>query len=217
MNAVETLMALAAGEWPPKGLLHTARLEAFGVEAYGEEAIVESFRCAPFDLSDNATVVEATGHVAIFDGDTALVADLYGECITRLWQLSDGNPLDGEPGISVVFDPDLAQARGDVFAAASDHPALAPDAIGCLLRAGRAIARDDPDAYRTRAFAIRAFGTVARGVALFAVHRLEGEFDRRAGFAMAAARWTLDGLQIVRDRAGEDAVAERSWTPHIPA
>ena len=217
MSAVETLRMLARGERPANGLLHTARLEALGIEAYGEEAIVESFRRAPFDLSDSAAVIAAPGHVAMFDGDTALVADLYGDNIARIWHLYDGDPVEGEPGISVVFDPDLAQARGDVFMAASDHPALAADAAANVLLAGRAIARDELHAYRTRAFAIRAFGTAAHGAALFAVHRLTGAAERTAGFAMAAARWTPDGLQIVCDEAGEASVAERLWTPRIGA
>jgi len=215
MTAVDTLRLLATGERPVASLLHTARLEAFGVESYGEEAIVESFRRAPFDLSDSATIVQAPGHVAIFDSETALFADLFGDTIARIWHLSDGDPVEAEPGVSVVFDPDLAQARGDVFLAASDHAALADDAVASVLLAGRVIARDDPAAYRTRAFAIRAFGSAADGAALFAVHRLEGEPRRRAGFAMAAARWTREGLQIVRDRAGEDAVTIRPWTPSI--
>ena len=217
MSAVETLRMLAAGARPASGLLHTARLEAFGVEVYGEEAIVDSFRRAPFDLSDAAKIVVAIGHIAIFDGETALFADLSGESIARIWCLGDGDPVESEPQISVVFDPDLAQSRGDVFMAASDHAALAADAVESTMLAGRAIARDDPDSYLTRAFAIRAFGTAAEGAALFAVYRLAGKPDRTSGFAMAAARWTPDGLQIVRDHVGEDAVAERAWTPRIGA
>ena len=217
MSAVETLRMLAAGERPITGLLHTARLEAFGVEVYGEEAIVESFRRAPFVLSDTATTVCAPGHIAIFDGDTALVADLAGESVARLWRLGNGDPVEAERGVSVIFDPDLMQARGDVFVAATDHPELAAEALECVVLAGRAIARDDPGAYRTRAFAVRAFGSADDGVALFAVHRLVGETVRAAGFAMAAVRWTPQGLLVVCDQSGEEAVVERPWTPRIGA
>lgn len=213
MSAVETLRMLAAGERPATGLLHTARLEAFGVELYGEEAIVERFSRAPFVLSDAATVVETPGHLAIFDSETALVADLYGGNIARIWLLGDGEARDGEAGISVVFDPDLAQARGDIFLAASDHPALAADAVGRAIAAGRAITRDN--GYCVRAFAIRAFGTAAEGAALFAVYRLTGEPTRTSGFAMAAVRWTHDSFRIVRDLAGEAAISRRRWTPRI--
>jgi len=217
MSAVETLRLVASGARPPSGLLHTARLFTSGVETYGEEAIVDSFRRAPFYLSDGAVTLEAPGHLVIIDGRTALVADLYGTNIARIWHLGDGGSVADEPGVSVVFDPDLAQARGDVFLAASDHPALAADAVDRVILAGRTIACDDPDAYRTRAFAMRAFGTAAHGAALFAVHRLQGKHDLSAGFAMAVARWTGDGLQLVRDVAGEAAVAERPWTPRVPA
>ena len=90
MSAVETLRALASGARPPSGLLHTARLTAFGVEAYGEEAIVKNLRRAPFDLSDGAAILEVPGHLAIFDGEMALVADLCCDNIARIWLLGDG-------------------------------------------------------------------------------------------------------------------------------
>jgi len=217
MSVVETLRLVASGKRPPSGLLHTARLFASGVETYGEEAIVDRFQRAPAYLSDGAVTLEASGHLAIIDARTALVADLHGTNIARLWHLGDGGRVAEEPGVSVVFDPDLAQARGDVFLAASDHPALAAEALDRVMLAGRTISCDHPDAYRARAFAIRAFGTAAHGVALYAVHRLQGEHELSAGFAMAVARWTGDGLQLVRDVAGEAAVAERPWTPRVQA
>ncbi len=220
MSAVDTLRMLAAGGRPESGLLHTLRLEAFGIEMYGEEAVLDSFRGDALDLDDTATVVEASGHVAIFDHDMALVADLYGTNIARLWRLGGGGHRDAEREISVVFDPDLAQARGEVFFAASDHPQLSVDAADQVRLAGRTIARaDDPDddhsTYRTRAFVIRAFGNAVEGVALFAVYRLTGDPVRESGFAMAAARWTPAGLHIVRDRAGEAAASLRPWTPRV--
>ena len=215
MIALETLQMLAAGQRPTSGLLHTARLAAFGTEFYGEEAIVEAFRRAPQTISDAAAVLGCRGHIAIFDSDTALFADLHGESIARIWRLGDGVPAAGEPAISVAFDPDLAQARGDVFAAATDHPALAPDAFEKLLQAGRTIAHADPAAYRTRAIAVRAFGSATEGSALFAVHRLIGNPRRTAGFAMAAVRWTSDGLTTFKDRSGEAAAVTGAWTPCI--
>jgi hypothetical protein len=215
MSAVETLRMLAMGERPAAGLLHTVRLESFGVEAYGEEAVVESFRGSPFELSDTAITIKTPGYVAVFDGSTALIADLYGDNIARIWRLGDGDARDGEAGVSVVFDPDLAQARGDLFLAASDHPALEANAVDRAVAAGRAINRENAESYRTRAFAIRAFGTADEGVALFAVYRLAGEPARTSGFVMAAAHWTADNLQIVRDLAGEQSVAKRLWTPRI--
>jgi hypothetical protein len=221
MSAFETIRCLATGTRPISGLLHTARLSALGVEAYGEEAIVESFRAAPLDLSDAATIVEAPGHLAIFDGDNALFADVAVGGIARLWRLSAAEPVPDEAGIAVVFNPDLSQARGDIFFAASDHPALATDAEAAMMRAGRALthdpAEDDMVTFRARAFVSRAFGDASDGAALFAVYRLRGGPTRQSGFAMAAAHWNADGMEIVRDKAGEDAIALRDWTPRIPA
>ncbi len=213
MRAIETLRTLASGKRPALGLLHTARLDAFGIESYGEEAIVECFSRAPLILSDTITVVATSSQMAIFDGGTALIADLYGDIIARIWRLGDGAPSDGEAGVSVVFDPDLAQARGDVFLSSSDHPALAADAVARAAEMGRAIIRDD--SYRARAFAIRAFGTAAEGVALFAIYRLMGKPARTSGFAMAAVHWAADNVQFVRDFAGETAISARPWTPRI--
>jgi hypothetical protein len=215
MSASETLRMLAAGERPGAGLLHIVRLEAFGVESYGEEAVVEVFSRHPLKFSDELVIAEAPGHIAAFDGANALIGDLYGNNISRLWRLGGGQPFEAEAGISVVFDPDLAQARGDVFFTASDHPALATDAADRAIDAGRAITRDSDKRYRSRAFTVRAFGTATEGIALFAVYRLSGAPVRTSGFAMAAAHWTPDGLHIFRDFAGEQGVAERAWTPRI--
>lgn len=217
MNAASTLRVLLAGERPASGLLHTARLEAFGAEFYGEEAIVEALRCAPQPLSDAALFLSAPGHLAVFDGTTALFADLYGELIGRIWRLGDGSPAPRESGFSVAFDPDLTQARGDVFAVASDHSALDAAAFGRVIEAGRAIARGDCVACRTRAFALRAFGSEGEGAALFVVHRLAGQAARTAGFAMVAVRWSAEELTIIHDRAGEAAVAADRSTPCIDA
>lgn len=217
MSAVETLRTMLAGGRPTFGLLHTARLAAFGAEFYGEEAIIEAFRRENHVLSDAASVLASPGHIAIFDKDTVVFADLYGELIARIWLLGDGNPAAGETGVSVAFDPDLAQARGDVFAAASDHPALEPDAFEKVLQAGRSIAHGDHTSYRTRAIALRAFGSASAGSALFAVHRLVGNPRRTPGFAMVAVRWAPDGLTIARDRSGEAASLAAAWTPCIGA
>ena len=64
MNTVATLRALASGARPQGQLLPPCRLSAFGTSAYGEEAIVQSFRNAPLALSDAAQTIEAEGHCA---------------------------------------------------------------------------------------------------------------------------------------------------------
>ena len=214
MSALDTLIQLRSGEWPASGLVHNCRLHAFGSEAYGEEAIVERFRTLPYVPADPVTVA-VPGHFAMFAGAGAIIADLSDDNIARMWRVGPGPAILPEPGVSVVFDPDMAQARGDVFFAASDHPALANDSADRVIEAGRAISRDNDGSSRARAFVVRAFGSAAEGAALFAVHRMTGGPIRTSGFAMAAVRWTINELHIVRDLAGEQAVVKVPWTPSI--
>lgn len=218
MSALETVAQLRAGQRPASGLLHICRLHAFGGEAYGEEAIVERFRTMPYAVATGGDplVVAVPGHLALFAGAGAMIADLSGENVSRLWRIGPGTPVLPEPGVSVVFDTDLAQARGDVFFAASDHPALAPDASGIVEEIGRDLARNDTG-YRARAFAIRAFGNAREGAALFAVHRLSDEKVRSAAFIHVAARWDDAGVTIVRDTVGEAAATSTPWTPRVGA
>jgi len=215
MSAVETLRTLASGERPAAGLLHSCCLDAFGVEVYGEEAIVQTFRRRVTAFADSATIIEAPGHVGIFDGQTALVADLFDANVGRIWRLGEGLPLDAEPGVSVSFDPDLNQARGNLFMATSDHPALSSDAFPLVVQAGETITRVGATDYRARAFLIRAFGTVNSGAALFAVYRLSGEETLKSGFAMAATYWNGPVVRLIIDRSGAAAIAERPWTPRV--
>jgi hypothetical protein len=214
MNVVETICSLAAGHTTASGLLHTARLSAFGVESYGQESIVAQFRRSPIHLSDAMRIVDGHGHVAVFDGDVALFADVTDANIARLWRLGPGDPATGEPGVSVAFDPDLAQARGDVMFAPTDHPALAAEAQGTVIAAGRTII-ESIAAYRARAFCIRSFGTVLSCAGLFAVYRQTGDGAQTAGFVLAAALCEAGNVKIVHDTAGEAAIAQRPWTPRI--
>jgi hypothetical protein len=216
MKAVETLRALVSGARPASGLLHTARLEGFGVEAYGEEAIIELFRREPFEFAKNVSVIQAPGHIAICDESITLFADLCGDNIARLWRLGDGQPVACEPGISVAFDADLAQARGAVFFNASDHPALAADCVDAATASGQSLLKTT-SAYRARAFAIRAFGTPQSFAVLFAVYQLTGEHVRTSGFSLAATVGGLDGIRCIKDVVGRAAVEARPWTPRVGA
>ena len=218
-NIADTLRSIAAGNPAPNGLLHTIRLEAFGMEFYGEEAVTDCFRRAPMIFGDATVVVESVGHIGIFDGETALIADVQDGNVTRIWRLCAGEGRAGEPAICVAFDPDLAQARGDIFFRASDHPALAIDAADALLSVARDAVRGgdwpDPKPYRARVFTIRAFGSAAEGAALFAIYRLVGDPVRHSGFATVAAHWKSGTHRLVRDGAGLASVAHRPWTPRI--
>lgn len=225
MSALMALSRIAAGERPHGELLPPCRLEAFGVEAYGEEAIVQSFRSAPLEISASAEVIVAEGHIALFEGEHALVADLHGEDIARIWRLGPGKPAIGEPAIGVPFDPDLWQSRREVALRREDHPALSEDGAAAVEAIGRDLARKwqaggGPGDYRVRPFLLRAFSADERGAALFAVYRLGPLAQRSAGFSLAAASFQvaggkLSGYIVIRDQAGETAVHEALWRPRV--
>lgn len=222
MTMIDSLRALASGSRPHDLLLPPARLMAGGAEYFGEEAIVHAFRRDPLNLSDKADVIATEGYIAIFDGETALFATLYGERIAKLWRLGPGDVGPVEPAIGVPFDTDLRQARCDVAFRAADHPALSArgaqlvEAIGRDLAHGSDAERSPPTAYRTRPFAIAAFDNGTRGAALFAAFTLGPDAVRTSGFTFVAAGFEItagkDGkIQIVRDVAGEKARDQRKW------
>jgi hypothetical protein len=222
---LQSLFSIARGERPKGELLPPCRLEAFGSVFYGEEAIVLSFRRAPLVFSEHSTVVEADGHLAIFDGETVLIADVYGSAVSRLWRLGTGRPAEAERALAVPFDPDLVQSRGDLAMRAEDHPALTPNAVPHVEMIGQSVARgwsveDGPAPYRLRSFLLRAFTQAGSGVALFATHRLGPTAVRTIGFSYAAALFRMEGdkfgtHRVVRDRAGEAAIESRQWTPRV--
>ena len=219
------LTRIAAGERPTGELLPPCRLDAFGVEVYGEEAIVHSFRSAPLAVSAYAEVVLAEGHIAVFDGEHALFADLYGEDIARIWRLGAGKPAISEPMIGVPFDPDLWQSRGDVAFRREDHPQLSEDGAIAVEAIGRELARkwqsgEGLSDYRVRPFTLRAFSDSERGAALFAVYRLGPLAVRSAGFSLVAVRFQMADAKlsvytVIRDLAGEAAVREARWLPRV--
>lgn len=192
MSITAAISAIATGGMPAQ-LLHSCRLEVGGFDAFGVEAIGDAFRCDPVVL-DGAAVVEDAMHFATVAGDQALFADLYDGNVGRLWRAGRPAPHTPEPFVAVPFDPDLMQARGDVQFAASDHPKLLPEAGARVRESGLAILAQDPSAWRSRAFCIRAFGEAARGAALFAVYRMSGERVRTSGFGYAVAIW--DGAEV---------------------
>ena len=225
MNALTALRKIAAGERPHGELLPPCRLEAFGVEVYGEEAIVQNFRRAPFEISASAEIIAAEGHIALFEAEHALFADLYGEDIARIWRLGPGVPAISERAIGVPFDPDLWQSRREVALRREDHPALSEDGAAAVEAIGRDLARKwqsggGPGDYRVRPFLLRAFSAGARGAALFAVYRLGPLAQRSAGFSLAATSFhvaggKLSGYTLIRDLAGETAVHEALWRPRV--
>ena len=214
MSVLDVLSTMMRGERPVAGLLHNCRLEALGAEAYGVEAVVERLGAAPFEITSAARVVQTAGHVAVFEGERAIFADLFDASIGRLWVLGPDRSGGGEPILAVPFDPDLDQGGGDLFLAASDHTGLAADAVFQVVALGRAVVAD-VGAPRTRAFAIRAFGTASTGAALFAVFRLRPAGRNVAGFSFIAGYWHDGGHRIIGDFGSEAALADSRWTPRI--
>lgn len=202
MSALPTLRMLAAGLPVTAGILGACRLESGNVDAFGIEAVGDAFRRAPVSDAAVADAIEATGHLAIFGRNEAVIADLFGDAIGRLWRVGHGDPGTPEPSVSVAFDTDLRQARADVFVSATDHPALAPEGVARVMAIGRVLVDDrTPEfaAFRTRAFAVRAFGSGTRGCVLFAVHALAPNPARMPSLSFAAARWDGATTQVVRD------------------
>lgn len=198
-------------------LLHNSRLEGFGGEVFGEEAIRQQFCGNQHELSDGADWLVAERQIAVFDDRGAVFADRMDDRLLRIWRLGPARtPLVPERGVDVAFDADLQQARGDVFARADDHPDLAPGALPQLIEVGIAMLDDAASRpYRARGFLIRAFGQVDDCAGLFAVHALGGGAERTSGFSYAGIRLKGARTTIVRDVAGEQAIAAKGWRPHL--
>ena len=197
MSAIEAITAVARVAVPAQ-LLGACRLEVGGFDAFGVEAIADAFRRDPMALA-NAVIVEDAAQFAAIAGDQAVFADLYEGNIGRLWCAGRAAPHAPEPFVAVPFDPDLRQARGDIEFAASDHPGLSDDAAPRVRETGLEVLARDPAAWRSRAFCIRAFGSSARGAALFALYRMSGDRVRASGFGYAVAIWDDSTCRLALD------------------
>lgn len=167
MSVEAALTALAHGR-RSGSLLHTARLQAFGEEAYGEEAILEALRLHGADWQD-AELVLGSGHAVLLGETAALFADMTDGLVARLWRVGLGAGERTAFAMTVPFDADLAQARGDVFARAADHPGLGDAQLAVIAEDGREMLSTQTG-LRNRAFLIRAFAGEADAVGLFAIH-----------------------------------------------
>lgn len=217
MSLREGLARIVAGR-RSDALLQSVRLEAGGGVAFGEEAVLAHFQRHPAAL-DDADWVEAPHAFAMFAGEEAVVGDLYDGRIGRLWRIgAAGEPA--EPGVSVAFDPDLAQARRDVFARAEDHPDLDAEGFAALLEAGRGLVAEtvpgEASPFRARAWLVRGVAGPGAVAGLFALHLLGNEPERRsAGFTYAAVLIDAAGVRSVRDAAGEAHRRSAAWRPRL--
>jgi len=213
-GAGDALAALGGGERPNgEALLHTCLLEGWGIESYGEESVLETFRSIPAVPAEWDRVEGAAG-VALFADEIALFADTVDGRLRRVWRLGPGPCLSEERSIFVPFDPDLTQARGDV--ALSNGEA---DEEATIRAAGQAILKE-MRCFRGRAFPLRILRNGSDLALLFAIYRVGEGPTRASGFSYAAARLRVaDGVvvssRIVRDLAGEAVLAARPLLPRV--
>lgn len=188
-------------------LLNSCRLEAGGGEAFGSEAVAAKLRTASLDLKD-AWFLEGGHGAAIVANDAAVVADLHGPNIGRLWVISPTWMIDAEPAVGVAFDTDLHQERANVIFDPRDHPGLTDDgAARARGLASSLLSQGLAQWIRARAFIIRAFGDNERGLALLALYRLANAPIRTGGFCYAVAAWSGEGTRTVYGRPWADPLA----------
>jgi hypothetical protein len=215
VSGADHLRALAEGRRPPEdGLLSNARFASAGGELLGEEAILAAFVALSPQFEPGLLSVE-TGRVAALIGDRqALVADLYGGRIARIWQVGAGSAPSDEPAIDVAFDPDMRQERGDLEFRAEDHPDLEPGSAGRLLSACRDLVEQGrrEGKLRVRGFVVRAFGGAPGSAALMSLFELGNEPHRSAAFSYAVIGLGPEegAPRVVRDRP-----RPRAWTPRF--
>jgi hypothetical protein len=199
MSGTDLLRAVAVGA--DTMLLNSVRLESGGAETFGVEAVSAWFRRHRPDMSQ-AQGCDGPGHAVLATESEALLADLHGTHIARLWHLASRRLADSEFAIGVAFDPDLRQERGSVYFDPAEHPALAAKgASRATAAAGEMLADPDGAYLRSRAFVVRAFGDGQRGAALCSLARVTNNSVRETSFAYAAAVWNAAATRLIFDQA----------------
>ena len=209
MSICDQLVSLARGE-PLEGalLLPSVRAEGWGGGAFAPEAVTAMFRARPSQCSEWQQLADERGAAVVGDRE-AVIADLVdGRCL-RIWRLGSGEPVAGDRAISLSFDPDLRQQRGDVIG--SEEWGEDRDLVSL---AGAAIHRAST-AFRLRLFPIRIIGGQSSRLVLFAAYVMDGEVQRHSGFVMMVAVVEGDNVRVLRDLSGEDALMKRDHPPRI--
>ena len=189
MSAVDTL---ADGGIDFESLWGACRMESADCEAFGVEAIADMLRRAPFPAE--AASFSRGALEARVAGDQALLIERQGAVTVRIWRVGVEASGEGEKGVMVPFDTDLAQARGDIFADIADA-GLRDAATGYArtILAGL-------DAFRSRAFVLRAAGDASAGVALFQLYTLSAGRTHRPMQARALAQWQGGDVTLIGDQ-----------------
>lgn len=214
MSGLEHLRALAGGERPLNdGLLGNTRCGWGGDEQLSEEAILAAFSAQAFNLDGDLLCVETPQGAAILGDGRALVADLYGGRIGRMWRVGPGLVYPSRQAVDVAFDPDLRQERGDLSFRPEDHPELQAQAADRLLAAARTLVDElrRDGRLRVRGFVVRAFGTSDAAAALVALFTMGNGTQRQAGFSYAALGIGANG----RAYSVIEPIPQREWTPRL--
>jgi len=215
MSALAHLRTLARGIRPANdGLLGNARCAWGASELLSEEAILAAFAARPFDIEGELLAVETPQGSALIGEGSALVADLYGGRIGRLWRVGGDLAQPTEPAIDVAFDPDMRQERGDLIFRYEDHPDLNPAAAGSLSTAARSLVeRVGADGkLRVRGFVVRAFSDPQASAALLSLYTLDNESSRSASFSYAVIGATSGSDDVC---AVSERLEAREWTPRF--
>jgi hypothetical protein len=215
MSGLDHLRALAQGTRPAEdGLLGNARCASGHCELLSEESVIAGFAARPFALDGELLAVETPQGAALIGHDRALVADLYGGRIGRMWRVGGHQDASHEQAIDVAFDADMSQQRGDLSFRSEDHPDLDPAAAERLIAAGRNLVEQVrlEGKLRVRGFVVRAFGSPEASAALLSLFTLGNETQRSASFSYAAIGVgpTDDDTRYVRD-----LLQPRSWSPRF--
>jgi hypothetical protein len=206
---------LAQGARPAEdGLLGNARCAWGQGELLSEESVIAGFAAHPFDVEGELFRVETPQGAAIIGHDRALIADLYGGRIGRLWRVGGDHEASPEQAIDVAFDADMSQQRGDLSFRSEDHPDLDRVAAERLLAAGRGLIEQvrREGKLRVRGFVVRAFGSARSSAALLSLFTLGNETQRSASFSYAVIGLgpTDEDIRYVRD-----LLQPRSWSPRF--
>lgn len=215
MSGLDHLRALVQGTRPlDDGLLGNARFSWGQSNLISEEAILASFAEHPFNLEGNILAVETSSGAVLMAGDSAVVADLYGGRIGRLWRIGGEIEQPSEKAIDVAFDADMRQERGAVSFRAEDHPALDPSAADRLLSAADDLIEKmrREGNLRVRGFFVRAFSETQSSAALLSLFTLDNKSSRSAsfGYAVIGNIGNGDEVHVVRDQS-----EPRGWTPRL--
>ncbi len=207
------------------GVLHNARFEGLGTEAFGGAAIAELFRAHPVHWEVTETVAHPRA-AALFGtterGPAALFADLHSGHVARLWLISD-HDAGHQPVIAtgVPVDTDRDQRRPPFPFDPAEHPALDPAHVEEIAAFGGRMIDGSvpwPSALqrhaRVRPLVLRATSAGGDTALLLRVQSLAGV--HAGGIRQAYGAALLGGAQrLIPDAAGLRSAERMGWNPRI--